>query len=93
MKKVMIFYAAFGGGHLSAARSIKEYIEANYTDFEVKLVDCMEYTNKFSIKLQQQHIRKWQRKHHARGVEFIGNLKKVHLHILAQLLIKHYLLN
>ena len=43
MKKIMIFYAAYGGGHLSAARSIKENIEANYTDIEVKLVDCMEY--------------------------------------------------
>ena len=27
MKKIMIFYAAYGGGHLSAARSIKENIE------------------------------------------------------------------
>lgn len=51
MKKIMIFYAAFGGGHLSAARSIKEYIEANYTDIEVKLVDCMEYTNKVFNKV------------------------------------------
>lgn len=51
MKKIMIFYAAFGGGHLSAARSIKEYIEANYTDIEVKLVDCMEYVNKVFNKV------------------------------------------
>ena len=29
MKKVMIFYAAYGGGHLSAARSIKENIETS----------------------------------------------------------------
>ena len=26
MKKVLIFYGSYGGGHLSAARSIKEYI-------------------------------------------------------------------
>lgn len=51
MKKIMIFYAAYGGGHLSAARSIKENIEANYTDVEVKLVDCMEYTNKVINKV------------------------------------------
>ena len=37
MKKVMIFYAAYGGGHLSAARSLKENIETNYTNVEVKL--------------------------------------------------------
>ena len=47
MKKVMIFYAAYGGGHLSAARSIKENIETNYTNIDVKLVDCMEYVNKY----------------------------------------------
>ena len=27
MKKVIIFYAAYGGGHLSAAKSIKECID------------------------------------------------------------------
>ena len=51
MKKVMIFYAAYGGGHLSAARSIKENIETNYSNVEVKLVDCMEYVNKFVNKV------------------------------------------
>lgn len=51
MKKIIIFYAAYGGGHLSAARSIKENIEANYTDVEVKLVDCMDYTNKVVNKV------------------------------------------
>ena len=51
MKKVMIFYAAYGGGHLSAARSIKENIETNYTNVEVKLVDCMEYVNKVVNKV------------------------------------------
>ena len=28
--KVVIFYAKYGGGHLSAAKSIKECIETNY---------------------------------------------------------------
>ena len=51
MKKVMIFYAAYGGGHLSAARSIKENIETNYNDVEVKLVDCVEYVNKIINKV------------------------------------------
>ena len=46
MRKVMIFYASYGGGHLSAARSIKECIETNYPDVDVALVDCMEYVNK-----------------------------------------------
>jgi len=51
MKKIMIFYAAYGGGHLSAARSIKENIETNYTNVEVKLVDCMEYVSKYVNKV------------------------------------------
>lgn len=46
MKKVLIFYAAYGGGHLSAARSIKEYMEENFNDIEINLVDCMKYVNK-----------------------------------------------
>jgi processive 1,2-diacylglycerol beta-glucosyltransferase len=51
MKKILIFYAAYGGGHLSAARSIKEYIENNYKDVEIKLVDCVKYVNKSLDKL------------------------------------------
>ena len=35
MRKVLIFYASYGGGHLSAARSIKEYIEDNFKDVEI----------------------------------------------------------
>lgn len=51
MKKVLIFYASFGGGHLSAARSIKEYIEEHYKDAEISLVDCMKYVNKTVEKI------------------------------------------
>lgn len=51
MKKVIIFYASYGGGHLSAARSIKENIETNYEDIDVKLIDCMEYVNKTVNKI------------------------------------------
>lgn len=51
MKKVLIFYAAYGGGHLSAARSIKEYIENNCNDVDINLVDCVKYVNKTLDKL------------------------------------------
>ena len=36
MRKILIFYGSFGGGHLSAARNIKEYIDNNYQDTETK---------------------------------------------------------
>ena len=46
MKKILIFYGSYGGGHLSAARSIKEYIDTNFSDVETCMVDCIEYINK-----------------------------------------------
>lgn len=46
MKKILIFYASYGGGHLSAAKSVQEYIDNNYSDVETELIDCMKYVNK-----------------------------------------------
>lgn len=51
MKKILIFYGSYGGGHLSAAKSIKECIEKNYTDTDVVMLDCIEYVNKIINKL------------------------------------------
>lgn len=51
MKKILIFYGSYGAGHFSAARSIKEYIDSNYKDCETKIVDCIEYINKFFNKI------------------------------------------
>lgn len=51
MEKIIIFYGSYGGGHLSAARSIKENIEANYRNKEVLMIDCIEYINKILNKL------------------------------------------
>ena len=46
MKKVLIFYAAYGGGHLSAAKSIKQYIDENYEDVQTTMIDSIKYINK-----------------------------------------------
>lgn len=46
MKKILIFYASYGGGHLNAAKSIKECIDKNYNNCETELIDCMKYVNK-----------------------------------------------
>ena len=51
MKKIMISYASYGGGHLSAAKNLKEYIEKNYPDTEVFLFDCMKYINRVIDKV------------------------------------------
>lgn len=45
-KKVIVFYASYGGGHLSAARSIHEYIENNYPNIQTELIDCVKYINR-----------------------------------------------
>lgn len=45
MKKILIFYASYGGGHLSAANSINEYIQKNYSNVETALMDCMKYVS------------------------------------------------
>ena len=51
MKKILIFYASFGGGHLSAAKSIENYLLKNYSDIDVELIDCMKYVNKTIEKI------------------------------------------
>ena len=51
MKKILIFYASYGGGHLSAAKSIENYLLKNYTEIDVELIDCMKYVNKAFEKI------------------------------------------
>ncbi|MBR2744436.1 MAG: glycosyltransferase [Clostridia bacterium] len=46
MKKVLILYATYGGGHFSAAKSINNYITDHYDNVETQLVDCIEFVNK-----------------------------------------------
>ena len=43
--KILIFYASYGGGHYTAANSVKTYLEENYKNIEIKMVDCMKYIN------------------------------------------------
>lgn len=50
-KNILIFYGSYGGGHLSAAKSIKSYIESNYTNCNVTMLDCIEYINKYVNKV------------------------------------------
>ena len=45
MKKIIIFYASYGGGHLTAAKSVYEYLRNTYKNIDVELIDCMKYVN------------------------------------------------
>ena len=51
MKKILIFYGAYGGGHLAAATSIKNYLNKYYPEADTMLVDCIEYINKYLNKV------------------------------------------
>jgi len=46
MKKVLLLYAKYGGGHLSTAKSLKSYLDENYDNVETEMIDCIEYINK-----------------------------------------------
>ena len=45
MKKILIFYAKYGGGHLSAAKAIQKHLEDNF-EVEAELIDCIQYVSK-----------------------------------------------
>ncbi len=51
MKKVIVFYASYGGGHLSAAKSILQCIEKNFPLIDVEMIDCMKYVSKHIEKM------------------------------------------
>lgn len=51
MKKILIFYGSYGGGHLSAANSMKEHLNKVNPNIEVKLIDCIQYVNRAINKL------------------------------------------
>ena len=55
MKKVLILYGAYGGGHLSAAKTITKQLESLYKDeVSVTMIDCIEYINKYVNKVSTE---------------------------------------
>lgn len=62
MKKVLIFYASYGGGHLSAAKSIKQYIDEYYDDVQIEMIDCVKYINKALDKITTTAYREMAKK-------------------------------
>lgn len=62
MKKVLVFYACYGGGHLSAAKSIKQYIDEHYSDVQVEMIDCVKYINKALDKITTAAYREMAKK-------------------------------
>lgn len=51
MDKILILYGSYGGGHKSAANALKQYIETNYKEKQVEMIDCIEYISKTINKI------------------------------------------
>ena len=60
--KIIIFYASYGGGHYSAAKSIEDYYKNNYNNLEVELIDCIKYINKTIEKVSTAAYRNMAKK-------------------------------
>jgi processive 1,2-diacylglycerol beta-glucosyltransferase len=62
LKKVLIFYGTYGGGHIAAANSIKDYITETYPKVEVESIDCIEYINKYINKISTEAYKEMAKK-------------------------------
>ncbi len=62
MKKILILYASYGGGHLSAAKSIQSYLEKYHQDVQVEIIDCIKYISKAIDKLTTSAYREMAKK-------------------------------
>lgn len=54
MNKILVFYGAYGGGHIAAANSIASYIKEHYPNISVESIDCIEYINKYINKFSTE---------------------------------------
>ena len=91
MKKVLIFYASYGGGHLSAAKSIKNYIDENYNNVQTEMIDCIKYINKALDKVTTVAYREmakkapwaWEKVYYKANDGFLGKVTTVSNKIMA----------
>ncbi|MBR3661061.1 MAG: glycosyltransferase [Bacilli bacterium] len=45
MKKLLITYASYGSGHKSVAEYVEDYFKEHSNDFEIKVIDVMDYAS------------------------------------------------
>lgn len=48
---ILLFYASYGSGHLSAASAIEQYIKEHYPNHKTLKIDCVEYINRSINKI------------------------------------------
>jgi processive 1,2-diacylglycerol beta-glucosyltransferase len=62
LKKILIFYGTYGGGHIAAARSIKNYLTEHYPSVDVDSIDCIEYISKSINKISTEAYKEMAKK-------------------------------
>ena len=100
MKKILILYAKYGGGHQSAANAISNYFKNNYAEenVQIEVVDCVEYVTPLLSKLttdaykfMAKHAQKiWKSIYYNSPNGFWYNLSVVSKKFLAHHLLKKF---
>ena len=100
MKKILILYAAVGGGHYRAADGIKKYIDENFNgQFNVELIDGLANTSKLwnnmvigsYVKMARYHPKRWKKLYIKGGKNsFLDTGSNLIHHHLAKILYKKY---
>ena len=55
-KKILITYASYGSGHKSVAEYVEDYFKEHSKNFEIKVIDVMDYASIFA-KINQNFKR------------------------------------
>lgn len=84
MKKILIFYASYGGGHLSAAKSIQECLETSYTNIQIEVIDCIKYINRMLNKVTTGAYNEMAKMFQTYGGKFMQALKRESFQVLAK---------
>ena len=53
MKRLLITYASYGSGHKSVAEYVEDYFKEHSKEFEIKVIDVMDYASLFA-KINQK---------------------------------------
>ena len=97
MKNILIFYGTYGGGHLSAAKSLRDYIADLDNNYNVEIMDCVEYSNKifnkFSTKIYSGMAKNapkvWGKVYHNADFGLLGRISNDANKVMAKKLIKY----
>jgi len=62
LDKIVVFYGTYGGGHIAAAKSIKDYLTEYYPEAEVVCINCIKYISKYINKISTEAYKEMAKK-------------------------------